>query len=173
MQTDSVGIIPYYKTEHAPWQEIAKILGYKFISPTLPVDDFVNEVAKCKLIITEAMHGAIISDAMRVPWIPYSSHTIALEQDTHFFKWNDWCASVEVKFVDFKLPIFWPKIKNTLISNLKFKIKKRYICHQIKSRVKNGEQFLSSDMVFAEKIRLLEDEIELIKTQYCVLPPVT
>ncbi|MFQ3191549.1 MAG: succinoglycan biosynthesis protein ExoV [Paraglaciecola sp.] len=163
VSTGQIGLIPYFRTDHKPWAEIAKSLGYKLISPTLSVEDFVNELSQCSLVVTEAMHGAIIADALRVPWIPYSSFTIAHEQDTHLFKWTDWCSSVGLEFEDFVLPRFWPSTQLSFIGKLKNYIKKRYIAKKISLRVNNGVSYLSNDKIFAEKIRLLEEEVETMK----------
>jgi succinoglycan biosynthesis protein ExoV len=157
-----IGLIPYFLTEQEPWEHITKMLGYVLISPTLSVEDFVVQVAECEMIITEAMHGAIIADAMRVPWIPYSSSTIVHEKQTHSFKWTDWCASMGLKFEDFILPRFWSATDTSKLTKFKNIMKKKYICNRINKRVKYGESYLSNDLVFAEKIRLLENEIETI-----------
>lgn len=157
-----IGLIPYYLTEHEPWQHIAKMLGYVLISPSLSVEDFVIQVAECELVVTEAMHGAIIADATRVPWIPYSSSTIIYEQQTHVFKWTDWCSSMQLQFEDFVLPRFWNVRDASVILKFKQLIKKVFISYQISRRVKYGKRYLSDNIIFAEKIRLLENEIESV-----------
>ncbi|MFT6896505.1 MAG: succinoglycan biosynthesis protein ExoV [Paraglaciecola sp.] len=157
-----VGVIPYYLTEHEPWEHITKMLGYVLISPTLSVEDFVIQVAECELVITEAMHGAIIADAMRVPWIPYSSSTFLHENETHLFKWSDWCASMKIEFEDFILPRFWSVKGASIFSRFKQVIKKIFVCVRILKRVKYGSRYLSDDIIFLEKICLLERQIESI-----------
>ena len=37
------------------------------------------------------MHGAIVADALRVPWIPARLYGHFME-----FKWRDWTESIEV-----------------------------------------------------------------------------
>ena len=158
-----IGLIPYYLTEHEPWHHISKLLGYTLISPTLSVEDFVLQVGECELVVTEAMHGSIIADAMRVPWIPYSSSTMLHENQTHNFKWTDWCSSMELEFEDFILPRFWSVSNASAFSKFKQCLRKLFVCNRIAKRVKYGKRYLSHDAVFADKIRLLKHEIEVIK----------
>jgi succinoglycan biosynthesis protein ExoV len=159
-----IGLIPYFLTDHEPWHHIAKMLGYVLISPTLSVENFVLQVAECELVVTEAMHGSIIADAMRVPWIVYSSSTILHEKQTHSFKWTDWCTSMHLEFEDFILLRFWSVKNASKFSKFKQFIRKIWVCNKISKRVKYGKRYLSDDIVFAEKIRLLEIEIEALQS---------
>jgi succinoglycan biosynthesis protein ExoV len=51
----------------------------------------LSEISHTKLLLAEALHGAIAADALRVPWIPVHD---ARNEDTLLFKWQDWCLSV-------------------------------------------------------------------------------
>lgn len=73
--------------------KICEDLGLRYVDPCQPVGDVLKELAKCKLLITEAMHGAIVADSMRIPWCPVATSAGILE-----FKWLDWCASLELEF---------------------------------------------------------------------------
>ena len=53
-------------------------------------------------MITEALHGAIVADALRVPWMPVSSYHTILP-----FKWEDWCRSVGLAYAPSSVPTFW------------------------------------------------------------------
>jgi len=86
-----IGIIPHYINNNT-------LTGDNIISPTLPIDEFIIKVSKCKLILAEAMHGAICADILRIPWAP-----ISIDSDKYpiqNFKWNDFASvfDIELKF---------------------------------------------------------------------------
>jgi succinoglycan biosynthesis protein ExoV len=67
------------------------LLGWQFIDPTQAVETTLSQLAKTRLLITSAMHGAIVADAMRIPWIAIrNSGGINTE------KWVDWGAALQL-----------------------------------------------------------------------------
>lgn len=103
----NIGLIPYFRSDQQLWKKIADKLGYKFISPCCSVEEFSQAISECKFVVTEAMHGAIFADSIRVPWYSYSSLTRHHEQETHLFKWQDWCLSMGLTFEELELPLIW------------------------------------------------------------------
>lgn len=165
-QRTEVGLIPYFRTHHAPWKDIAEMLGARLISPSLPVDSFINFVSKCKFVITEAMHGAIISDSLRIPWIPFSSFSRVNEGATNSFKWNDWSLSMKVKCSLLKLPVFWPIERPSFSQLRKDWVKKKYVYQMIKRAVASNGYYLSQDAVFFNKLHMLVEETERLNAIY-------
>ena len=95
------------------FQRVCKRAGIHYIDPTGEIETVVADIAQTKVLMSEAMHGAIVADALRVPWIPVRTSPRILP-----FKWQDWCASVQlpyryqvisgakpISFVEFKYPI--------------------------------------------------------------------
>lgn len=84
------------------WRTICEDLSLRFIDPGWSVDRVLGELGRSSLLITEAMHGAILADALRIPWIPTvcAEHILAL-------KWIDWCQSMELNYSPFPLPTLW------------------------------------------------------------------
>lgn len=67
-------------------------LGIGYIDPTKSVDGILRQISASKLLVTEALHGAVVADALRIPWIP------ALLAQGHTFKWFDWCESMGIQY---------------------------------------------------------------------------
>jgi succinoglycan biosynthesis protein ExoV len=76
-----------------PWQQIARGCGFTYVSPQQPVEEVLARFKHAKLVVTEAMHGAIVADSLRIPWIPVTISP-AIEE----FKWRDWCQSMNLPF---------------------------------------------------------------------------
>ena len=69
-QPTGVGFIPHHRSEdYIDWQAVCDQVGLKFISAKQPVDDFLIALQGCEKVVTEAMHGAIVADALRIPWV--------------------------------------------------------------------------------------------------------
>lgn len=75
------------------WQEICQSLNINYIDPTKPVEQILQEIDNTEVLFTEAMHGAIVADALRIPWVPVKS-----KKDILDFKWNDWLSTLEISY---------------------------------------------------------------------------
>lgn len=73
-------------------------LGIHYIDPQASVNEVLAEIQGSEVVLAEAMHGAIVADALRVPWIPIQLYDHILD-----FKWKDWCRSVQLQYH----PIRW------------------------------------------------------------------
>ncbi|WP_341509416.1 polysaccharide pyruvyl transferase family protein [Photobacterium damselae subsp. damselae] len=115
-----IGFIPHQSSErYIDWQKLCDDTGLEFITPKQPVEDFLLNIQECKLVITEAMHGAIIADALRIPWVPVKFAPDFCEE-----KWFDFAEymglNIEFKELTFMRDKDIPIIKN--IENLSRKI---------------------------------------------------
>lgn len=92
--------VPHWTTDaYANWQLPCKIAGIRYISPMAEGHEVLAGIAGAKLAIVESLHGAIIADYYRVPWIPVATDGRVLS-----FKWLDFCMSVGVDFRPIRLP---------------------------------------------------------------------
>jgi succinoglycan biosynthesis protein ExoV len=97
---DLVLFMPHHRTLGAtPWQRIASECGLTYVSPQQPVERILQLYARARLVVTEAMHGAIVADTLRIPWIP-----LAISPAIEEFKWRDWCQSMNLPFQPQRLP---------------------------------------------------------------------
>jgi len=85
-----VSVMPHVQSMlHADWEALCARIGFHCIDPRAGVDRVLDELGKTKLLLAEAMHGAIVADALRVPWIP-----VRIYSRFNHFKWQDWAQSL-------------------------------------------------------------------------------
>ncbi len=86
--------MPHYESvERGNWAKACELAGIHFLDPTRPHMELVAEIRGADLVICEAMHGAIVSDAMRTPWIG-----VQTMHHVHRFKWHDWARSLDIDY---------------------------------------------------------------------------
>lgn len=98
-RTDIIFMPHHRSIRTSPWKSIAESAGMRFVTPQQPVADVLAAFAQAKLVITEAMHGAIVADTLRIPWIP-----VIISPAVDEFKWRDWCTSMDLPFLPQALP---------------------------------------------------------------------
>lgn len=86
----------------ADWQQAAESAGLHWINPRWSVEQVCHELSRCSLLVTDALHGAIAADTLRVPWIPLHTYSFILQ-----FKWQDWCASLDMEHAPVRMPLVW------------------------------------------------------------------
>jgi succinoglycan biosynthesis protein ExoV len=153
---DAVVFIPHVHTDRAIGRGLRDIcgrLGLRYVTPAVPHEDFIREVSAARLVVTEAMHGAILADTMRTPWI--CCHIM----NHNRFKWEDWCASVGVPYAPAFLGVRFSdeglssprQLPRYLVSGLR----RRRIEARLRAVVRAGAPVLSDGEVLeARKSRL-------------------
>jgi succinoglycan biosynthesis protein ExoV len=106
------------------WQTLCRHAGIHYIDPAGSPLDVVAQIRSAEIVVCEAMHGAIIADAFRVPWIPVKCYDHILD-----FKWHDWCESVGLAYT----PQLLPGIYNIRHKHLPLKIVKSEAKHLLKA----------------------------------------
>lgn len=139
--------IPHINTDWSSGKMIKRAcddLGIKYIAPNADLEEFLDTIDKSEKVITEAMHGAIVADTLRVPWIPVKIHN-ALG-----FKWEDWTSSMEIDYSPNELtPVYDPTTSS--LSKIKSHIKFSLFKRKLKTLV-DGVTYLSSEQVFEQKL---------------------
>lgn len=80
-----VSLMLHHLSNLPRWRMVARLLGWQFIDPTQSVEATLDQLANTRLLLTSAMHGAIVADAMRIPWI-----AIRNSAGINTEKWADW-----------------------------------------------------------------------------------
>lgn len=102
-KSTNVGFMPHHASlEFANWREICGKAGLLYLDPAEDVATLIHLFRSCRLIIAEAMHAAIVADALRIPWVAVKAYPQILD-----FKWNDWCQSMGVGYRPIVLEPVW------------------------------------------------------------------
>ena len=87
-----VGFIPHFESAmRGAWQEVADIAGVRLIDPRDDPLAVLAAIARCRVVMSEALHGIIVADALRVPWI-----ALRPLAPIHRPKWIDWAETLDL-----------------------------------------------------------------------------
>jgi succinoglycan biosynthesis protein ExoV len=90
---NDIGFMPHFESAaRGAWRQAAERAGVRLIDPRDHPLDILRAIGRCKLLLSEALHGVIVADALRVPWIP-----IRPLARVHRAKWNDWADTMDVR----------------------------------------------------------------------------
>jgi len=93
--------VPHWESAAAGiWPIICGTVGLHYIDPRGDAKEVIREIAQSELIIAESMHGAILADAFRVPWV-----AVTTSNSINSFKWNDWAQTVGVTYRPRHVPV--------------------------------------------------------------------
>lgn len=93
--------IPHWESaEFGMWDVVCEPVGLTYLDPRGEAKSVISHIAQSELVIAESMHGAILADAFRVPWIAVST-----SRSINDFKWNDWAGSVGTTYQPHYVPV--------------------------------------------------------------------
>lgn len=81
------------------WQAASERAGIEFLDPRQDSRVTLDRLRRAKLVIADAMHAAIVADALRVPWVP-----VTTSPEISTFKWLDWALSLSLPYEPISLP---------------------------------------------------------------------
>lgn len=89
-----IGVVPHHSSlGYIDWERLCQAAGLEFVSPELPVAEFLDRLNGLDLVLAEAMHAAILADVLRVRWVPFR-----FGQKFHEWKWFDWGDAFQLRF---------------------------------------------------------------------------
>jgi succinoglycan biosynthesis protein ExoV len=93
IEGSTVGFMPHFESlMYGAWHEVTALAGLKLIDPREEPAAVITSIGECRLLLTEAMHGAIVADTLRVPWI-----ALRPQVAIHRAKWLDWSDALGMK----------------------------------------------------------------------------
>ena len=99
-RTGDVVYVPHVSsTETGAWEDVCARLGITYIDPRWDFHRVFALIGNARLVLTEAMHGAIVADTLRVPFVPLVS-----SREISSFKWMDWTLSMGLPYRPIRLP---------------------------------------------------------------------
>jgi succinoglycan biosynthesis protein ExoV len=95
-----IAFMPHFESAvRGDWARVCAEAGITYLDPRADVEDLIARIRGADLILTEAMHGAIIADALRTPFVP-----LLPIHPSHRMKWTDWAASLGIDLTQTSLP---------------------------------------------------------------------
>jgi succinoglycan biosynthesis protein ExoV len=89
----SIGFMPHFQSlERGAWAAAANAANVTLIDPRGDPAAILGAIGACRLLVSEAMHGVIVADAMRVPWI-----AMRPLMSMHRAKWQDWADALGLR----------------------------------------------------------------------------
>jgi hypothetical protein len=140
--------MPHHRTkiraadENVNLETAVRDAGMHYIDPAAGAEMVLKSIAGSQLVIAEAMHGAIVADTLRIPWIPAQ-----LYDHISDLKWRDWCSSVGL---DYSPVLFSPRPEEE---------KQRALTSFLRGTASSRRPMLSPDGVIDSKVRLLEEKL--------------
>ncbi len=154
--------MPHFELAGEAWKLVCEELGFGYIDPRWSTEKVLSCISQTEILLTEALHGAIIADALRVPWVPLvTSHTILA------FKWQDWCQSMSVEYRPLHMKrLHHPRQKLDFVSPARLVrdwARQKLAASQLIRIAKSSHPILSSDIKIEQLTVELEGRLEQLK----------
>lgn len=115
-----IGFMPHIKSERLyDWRAVAQSVGLAYVSPSDPLETVIDRIAACRMLLTEALHGAIVAEACRIPWTPVTSNDAILD-----FKWRDFTASIGLEYHPHVVPELYARCNRSSAEKVKDEFKR-------------------------------------------------
>ena len=157
-KTYNYAFMPHWSMATAgQWQSICREFGVHFIDPRWSPTRVIQEIGRARTLITEALHGAIVSDTLGVPWVPVSSGHAVLD-----FKWKDWTSSMELSYTPIRIPALWEP-KSGLRSKFTALVKRSIARSTLEQILRAPNSNLSAHGMVADRV----DRILSVLERFC------
>jgi succinoglycan biosynthesis protein ExoV len=153
----SVCFMPHHKqAKMMPLRQVCELAHLEYLDPRDNFEVTLSRLAQSSLVLAGAMHAAIVADALGIPWIP-----VVIDRGTPVFKWQDWCASLDLPYNPIELPPVWPYTGESRLLKLRNWLRIQWVSNHFRAVVnKRKSACLSSRGLLNEKKAKLRELIE-------------
>lgn len=144
------------------WKLICDDLGFRLIDVRSPQEVVLDELGRSEVLLTEALHGAIVADALRTPWVPFTSNPTISS-----LKWRDWCASIDLQYAPVPLMPIWPHTgRFQFIGTFKRAVKLALIKRRLATMARKGKRQLSTESTIDELTERMASAVESLREKF-------
>ena len=162
----SLSYIPHCTANMLPlcWQFLqaaCDAAGVHLINVHSDRNQVITEIRESERVATEALHGAIVADAFRIPWLPLARRGV------FSFKWLDWCESMKLQYMPKRAPY-----RTSWFSPLEFRQPLKSVARRIAGKLARNrfrtlldqlrsspDYILSPDGVVEERVAAMKSSI--------------
>jgi succinoglycan biosynthesis protein ExoV len=167
-----VAFMPHFLTvPYLDWPTVCEELGFRYINPQAAVEDVIGQLRSCRRLITEAMHGAIVADVFRIPWLRVDIN--AWQKEDFGFstvKWLDWGLSLGVDVTPVHLDPLHQWGRRMLFNPVRLKdrfVAARNVKRALKALPTTGHFRVSREESARLAISRIESELGRLAEDYC------
>ena len=155
--------MPHWTHASSRLRVICEDNGFGYIDPADEIAASIARIAATEVLVTEALHGAIVADALGVPWIPVT-HARAYTS-----KWVDYTRSVGLAYRPNTFHALWHSELSGPLGRAKMWSKAKLFLYQLKAAART-ETFLSQSDRIEEHCRAIEAHVEVLNEQSADAP---
>jgi succinoglycan biosynthesis protein ExoV len=152
--TSAYSYMPHFRNASFHWKAVCQRLGFGYIDPRGDPQSVIAAMCASRVLITEAMHGAIVADALGIPWIAVRTGGPGVLD----FKWRDWCGSLDIRYRSHAMI----RLYASAAPGVKLAVKSAIATAQL-FRISRAEPQLSSDSVRAARLAELHERLSRLK----------
>lgn len=156
--------IPHHQTsKYDNWKSICDDLSIQYVDPADPVEKTIEIIRKSSLVVTEAMHGAIVADALRVPWIPIRTRKRILD-----FKWRDWSTTLQIEHCFEWLTPAWSETIDKRYKRTIYPVSRRLARERLRWIIRFGKRRLSNEKILSQVYQRMLDAYHKFLDDVCI-----
>jgi len=156
----SCAFMPHWENANGWIEGLCQDEGIDYIDPRWPVEKVLRSIVETRVLLAEAMHGAIVADALRVPWVPVRSASGVLS-----FKWLDWCDSIGSPYApQTTLSLQEPSRERRLASTRTW-VKAALLRRQLGRISRTGKRCLSSERTWQRLQAAVQQKLEEFRAE--------